>query len=65
MKKPIDPLANYMQQPELVPLNEDWGNNAVDMESNPLSILCTLEEQDNWNFTPLEVLMANATPVPF
>lgn len=65
MTKPIDQLAGFMQQPEIIPLDEDWGNNAVDEDSNPLDILCKLEERNDWNYTPLEVLMANTTPVPF
>jgi hypothetical protein len=65
MNKHQDQLASYMEQPVLVPLDEDWGNVAVDEDSNPLDILCKLEERGDWNYTPLEVLMANATPVPF
>lgn len=44
---------------------EELGFTGVDTDSNPLHILETLESQGDFNFTPLEVLMANATPVPF
>ena len=59
-----DYFADYHSAPVFVDYDE-LGNQGIDEDSNPLHILETLEERNDWNFTPLEALMANAVPVPF
>lgn len=60
----IDIFQELTEQPTFVDY-ETMGLMGIDEHSNPLTILELLEVQDDWNFVPLEVLMANATPVPF
>lgn len=57
-------FESFTQQPVFVDY-EELGMSGIDEQSNPLTILETLEAQGDWNFTPLEVLMAQATPVTF
>lgn len=62
MKLPEDDFAEITQKPTFVDY-EELGLHQMDESSNPLNILVALEEQDNWNFQPID--MTNAVAVSF